>query len=109
MTEQLGQFLNQLTSCFKNKFSQFTFILGHIKYEIMTVLNLTVEDWAHIIIEDGREYGVHTLNYTDELYDQLLLVAGVIKPVVDDNVKEVLTVIKEAGFGKYYWQSGSIT
>ena len=73
-------------------------IVGTIKYEIMTVLNLTVEDWAYIIIEDGREYGIHTLNYTDDLHDQLMLVAGVIKPVVDEKVKEVLTVIKEAGF-----------
>ena len=73
-------------------------ILGTIKYEIMTVLNLTVEDWAYIIIEDGREYGIHTLNYTDERHDQLMIVTGVIKPVVDEKVKEVLTVIKEAGF-----------
>ena len=77
-------------------------ISGHIKYEIMTVLNLTVQDWSHIIIEDGREYGLHTLNYTDELHDQLMIVAGVIKPVVDEKVKEVLTVIKEAGFCEYY-------
>ena len=66
----------------------------------MNLINLTTEDWAFIILEDGREYGLHTLNYTDDLYDQLVTVARVIKPGIDKAVKEVLTVVKEAGFGE---------
>ena len=61
---------------------------------------MSAEHWAQVLIDDGRELGLHSREHTQELYDQVLTLARVIKPLVDDTIKEVLTVAEESGIGE---------